>query len=323
MDYRPLGKSGLLVSAVGLGCNNFGMNVDEAGTRAVVHRALDLGITLFDTADIYGGIGNSEIFLGRALGARRKDVVLATKFGFPLGEGLNLRGGGSRDYIMRAVEASLRRLNTDYIDLYQIHRPDAATPIAETLRAFDDLVRQGKVRYCGHSNFSGWQVVDAAWTARSGHLAPFVSAQNRYSLLSRDIEADVVPACLAHGVGVLPYFPLESGLLTGKYRHDETPAEGTRWSTWASRSPAYAEEFFSAEKFARAGKLQALCDLYRHSMLEMAIGWLLDRAHVASVIAGATKPEQVFQNVSAAAWRPSAEESVKIDEVTALPKGLF
>jgi aryl-alcohol dehydrogenase-like predicted oxidoreductase len=317
MEVRPLGKSGLRVSAVGVGCNNFGMGIDEAGTKAVVHKALDLGITLFDTADIYGGQGNSEKFLGKALGAKRKDIVLATKFGMTMGEGWALRGGGSRDYIMRAVEASLQRLGTDYIDLYQIHQPDPATPIEETMRALDDLVRQGKVRYIGHSNFKGWQTADAAWIAQTRNLTPFISAQNRYSLLTRDIEADLVPACNAHGVGILPYFPLESGLLSGKYKHGETPAAGTRWAAWSTHAPGYAKQFFSDEKFVQVGKLQSLCDIYGHAMLELAIGWLLSRPYVASVIAGATKPQQLEQNVKAAAWRPSVEEAGKIEEITA------
>lgn len=322
METRSLGKSGLLVSVVGVGCNNFGMGIDEAGTKTVVHKALDLGITLFDTADIYGGQGNSEAFLGKALGPKRKDIVLATKFGMKMGDGLALRGGGSRDYIMRAAEASLKRLGTDYIDLYQIHQPDATTPIEETMRALDDLVRQGKVRYIGHSNFKGWQAADAAWTARTCNLTPFVSAQNRYSLLTRDIEGDLTPACVAHGLSILPYFPLESGLLSGKYKHGQKPADGTRWATWSTYAPGYAKQFFSDEKFAQVGKLQALCDAHGHSMLEMAIGWLLSRPYVASVIAGATKAEQLEQNVKAAAWVPGADEAAKIDEITALPPPL-
>lgn len=322
MESRNLGKSGLRVSVVGVGCNNFGMGIDEAGTKTVVDKAIDLGITLFDTADVYGG-SKSEAFLGKALGARRKDVVVATKFGMQMGEAWNQKGGGSRDYIMRAVEGSLKRLGTDYIDLYQIHQPDAATPIDETLRALDDVVRQGKVRYIGHSNFKGWQAADAAWTSKTEGLTPFVTAQNRYSLLTRDIERDLVPACEAHGVSILPYFPLESGLLSGKYKAGQKPAEGTRWSTWSQFAPGYAQAFFSDEKFAQVAKLQTLCDSYRHSMLELAVGWLLSRGYVASVIAGATKAEQIEQNVKAAAWRPNAEEAEKIEEITALPKPIF
>jgi len=323
MEYRALGKSGLQVSAIGVGCNNFGMAIDEAATKAVVYKALDLGITLFDTADIYGGQGNSEIFLSKALENRRKDIVVATKFGMAMGEGLQLRGGGSRDYIVRAAEASLRRLNTDYIDLYQIHRPDPTTPIEETARALDDLIRQGKVRYIGHSNFSGWQTADAAWTTKTIGLTPFASAQNRYSLLTRDIERDMVPACQTHGVSILPYFPLESGLLTGKYKHGEKPPEGTRWSMWSARAPEYSSQFFSEEKFAQVGKLEKLCAAYGHSMLELAVGWLLSKPYVASVIAGATKPEQLEQNAKASSWRPATEENARIDEITGLPVPVF
>ncbi|MDX2142853.1 MAG: aldo/keto reductase [Rhodospirillaceae bacterium] len=321
MEYRSLGRSGLKVSAVGIGCNNFGMIIDAAQTKVVVDKAIELGITLFDTADVYGEQGKSEEFLGKALGAKRKDVLIATKFGNPMGKGHFEQGGGSRRYIMSAVEASLRRLGTDYIDLYQIHIPDRATPIEETLRALDNLVRAGKVRYIGHSNFSGWQTADAAWTAKVNHLSPFISAQNRYSLLSREIEAELAPACVEFGVGLLPFFPLESGLLTGKYKRGEKPAEGTRYAAWASRGPI-ASRFFGDDKFAKVEQLQALCTQYGHTMLEMAVGWLLSKPYVSSVIAGATKPEQLEQNVKAGAWRPSAEEAQKIDEITPPPGGV-
>lgn len=318
MEYRVLGRSGLKVSAVGLGCNNFGMLIDAEQTKAVVGKALDLGITLFDTADVYGEQGKSEEFLGQALGARRTDVIVATKFGSPMGQGVYRQGGGSRRYIMAAAEDSLRRLGTDYIDLYQIHRPDPATPVEETLRALDDLVKSGKVRYIGHSNFSGWETADAAWTAKAANLTPFISAQNRYSLLSRDVEAELLPACVHHGVGVLPFFPLESGLLTGKYKRGEKPPEGTRYAAWAGRG-AVAGRFFNDDKFAKAEQLQGLCAKYGHSMLEMAIGWLLSRPAVSSVIAGATRAEQLEQNVKAGTWRPSAEEQRDIDMVTPPP----
>ncbi len=320
MEYRNLGRSGLKVSAVGLGCNNFGMIIDAAQTKVVVDKAIELGINFFDTADIYGEQGKSEVFLGQALGARRKDVLVATKFANPMGPG-PMMSGGSRRYIMSAVEASLKRMGTDYFDLYQMHVPDPHTPIDETMRALDDLVHQGKVRYVGHSNFSGWQTVDASWTAKALNLAPFISAQNRYSLLSRDIEAELVPACAAHGVSILPFFPLESGLLTGKYKRGEKPAEGTRYAAWAGRG-AVASRFFGDDKFAKVELLQGLCEKYGHSMLEMAIGWLLSKPVVASVISGATKPEQLEQNVKAGAWRPSAEELQNIDEITPPPGGV-
>src|SRR3954454_6721681 len=233
MRYRRLGNSGLVVSVVGIGCNNFGRKLDLDGTREVVDAALDAGITLFDTADIYGTPhGASEETLGAALKGRRDEIVLATKFGMNM-EGLNgndFGARGSRRYIVRAVEASLRRLGTDYLDLYQMHEPDAATPIDETLSALDDLVRGGKVRYLGNSNSSGWQIADADWTARAAGQTPFISAQNQYSLLHRAVEVEVVPACEHFGLGLLPFFPLDSALLSGKYRRGEQPAQGTRLS---------------------------------------------------------------------------------------------
>jgi aryl-alcohol dehydrogenase-like predicted oxidoreductase len=323
MEYRSLGRSGLKVSAVGLGCNNFGMIIDQAKTNAVIDKAIDIGITLFDTADVYGGEqGKSEDMLGKALGARRKDVIIATKFGNPMGKALSESGGASRGYIMNAVEASLKRLNTDYIDLYQIHKPDPQTPIEETMRALDDLVRQGKVRYIGHSNYSGWETAHMGWTAKALNLNPFVSAQNRLSLLSRDIEAELVPACLSQGVSILPFFPLESGLLTGKYKRGEKPVEGTRYAAWANRAPGAVSRFFGDDKFAKAEQLQAIADASGCSLLEMAFGWLLAKPVVASVIAGATRPEQLDQNVAAAAWRPTAEVAAKIDEVSPPPPGV-
>ena len=317
MEYRNLGQSGLKVSAVGLGCNNFGMILDASATKPVVHKALDLGITLFDTADQYGA-GQSEEYLGKALGAKRKDIVLATKFGNPMGDSLAEEGGASRHYIMHAVEASLRRLKTDYIDLYQIHRPDPETSLEETARAMDDLVQQGKVRYIGHSNFAAWQAVDAAWITLVNGLTPFISAQNRYSLLSRAAEAELIPACEAHGLGLLPYFPLESGLLTGKYQRGKKPRKGTRWAAWANR-PAMANRFFGEDRLAQVDDIEKLCSKYGHSLLEMAVGWLLDKPCVSSVIAGATKPQQLIVNVKAAAWRPTSEEAKEMDAVSPPP----
>ena len=310
MDTKPLGRSGLRVSVVGLGCNNFGQRCDQAQTRAVVAKALDLGVTLFDTADVYGGGGVSEEYLGKALESRRGEVVLATKFGMPMGEG-PLRRGGSRRWMMQAAENSLRRLGTDYIDLYQIHFPDAGTPIEETLRALDDLVRQGKVRYVGCSYFAGWQVVEAAWTARTAGLAQFVSAQNFYNLLERNVERALVPACNAQGLGVLPYFPLASGLLTGKYQRGAAAPEGTRLS-----APRF-KGALSDKNFDKVEKLSAFAADAGHSLLELAIGWLASQPHVPSVIAGATKPEQVEANVRAASWKLSAAELAKVNEVAA------
>jgi aryl-alcohol dehydrogenase-like predicted oxidoreductase len=284
----------------GLGCNNFGRRVDQEGTRAVVHRALDLGVTFFDTAEIYGPGGLSEEYL-----------VIATKFAGPMDERL-LRRDASRQHIMRAVEASLRRLKTDYIDLYQVHFPDPSTPIEETLRALDDLVRQGKVRYIGCSNFAAWQVVEAQWTARTHHLTPFVSAQNLYNLLDRRIERELVPACNAYGLSILPYFPLASGFLTGKYRPGTPPPEGTR----LAMVPRQAERVLTEENFATLARLEAFATARGHTVLELAIGWLASQPHVASVIAGATTPEQVEQNVRAAEWRLTQEELAEVDQLT-------
>lgn len=320
MEFRLLGKSGLKVSTVGIGCNNFGMRIDAAQSKIVVDKAIELGITLFDTADVYGN-GKSEEFLGQALGSsRRKDILIATKFGNPMGKGLHLEGGCSRLAIMSAAEASLKRLGTDYIDLYQVHKPDGVTPTEETMRAMDDLVRQGKVRYLGHSNYEGWRTVEAAWTARTYGLAPFISSQVRYSVLSREIEAEVWPACQAYGLGILPFFPLENGLLTGKYKQGEKPAEGTRYAAWSGRGAGVLNRFFGDDKFAKVEKLRVLCEQNGNSMLELGFGWLLSNPDVPSVIAGATKPEQLEQNVKAAAWRPTAEFGAKVDEISPPPE---
>jgi aryl-alcohol dehydrogenase-like predicted oxidoreductase len=312
MSYRRLGQSGLVVSVVGLGCNNFGRKVDAAGTRAVVDAALDAGITLFDTADSYGEQpGRSEEFLGAALAGRRDEVILATKFGMDVrgANGPDWGARGSRRYLTRAVEASLRRLGTDYIDLYQLHRPDPQTPIEETLAALDDLVRAGKVRYLGNSNFAGWQLADAAWTARTGNLTPFVSAQNEYSLLDREVEAELVPACERFGLGILPYFPLASGLLTGKYRRGHEAPAGTRMANERYRprlASAPWEVIEGLEKYAAERGL---------TLLEVAIGGLAAQPAVASVIAGATTPEQVRANAAAAAWHPSTEDLSTLDAI--------
>lgn len=307
MKVRRLGNSGLKVSVVGLGCNNFGMRIDAAQTQAVVDAAIDAGVTLFDTADIYGGT-KSEEFLGKALGKRRRDIVLATKFGMPVGQDPRKRGG-SRRWIMQAVEDSLRRLGTDYIDLYQHHQPDPDTPVDETLRALDDLVTQGKVRYLGNSNYTGWQIADADWTAAG--QSRFVSAQNLYSLLERDVEREVLPACEHFGLGFLPFFPLASGLLSGKYRRGEPPPEGTRLQAWGARGEAAMTD----ANFDRVEALEAWAQERGHTILELAFAWLLGHEVVSSVIAGATTPEQVKTNAATAAWRLTPEE---VDEVTKL-----
>lgn len=311
MEYRNLGRSGLQVSVVGLGCNNFGMRCDFDQSKEVVHKALDQGISLFDTADVYGGQGKSEEFLGKILKGHREEVVIATKWGMKMGEGPH-KSGGSRKYIVSAVEASLRRLDTDYIDLYQLHRPDPQTPIEETLRALDDLVRSGKVRYIGHSNFAGWQAAEAHFVAKQANLTPFISAQNEYSLLERRIEAELVPACNAYGLSVLPFFPLASGFLTGKYRQGQDLPAGTRL---ANAGPM-AARVLTEKNYEMLGKLEAFAEQRGKSMVDLAIGWLASLSHVGSVIAGATKPEQVEQNVAAGAWRLTADELAEVDAIS-------
>jgi aryl-alcohol dehydrogenase-like predicted oxidoreductase len=311
MKYRQLGDSGLTVSIVGLGCNNFGRRLDAGETDAVVNAAVDAGITLFDTADIYRGEhGFSEELLGKALGARRDEVVIATKFGGDLGgvNGPDWGVRGSRRYIRKAVESSLQRLGTDWIDLYQLHVPDEVTPIEETLAALSELVAEGKVRYLGSSQFAGWQVVDADWTARSNGLEHFISAQNQYSLLERDVEDELVPACEHLGIGILPFFPLASGLLTGKYKRGTTAPDGSRLATQPERlARADFDKIEALETFAAERDL---------TMIDVAIGGLAAQPAVASVIAGATKPEQIAQNVAAGTWDPTAEDLAALDELT-------
>ena len=301
---------------VGLGTNNFGMKLDLEQSRAVVHAALDCGVTLIDTADSYGA---SEERLGEVLQGNRDDVLIATKFGsdvrrLGLDNGADWGARGSRRYIRRAVESSLRRLRTDWIDLYQMHRPDPLTPIEETLAALDDLVREGKVRYLGHSNFSGWQTAEAEWVARTRHRERFVSAQNEYSWLKRGIEKDLVPALEHYGIGLLPYFPLASGLLTGKYRRGEAVPEGSRVQAWKMESALNEPTFDVLEQ------LEAFAASRSVTLLEVAIGGLAAQPAVASVIAGATTPEQVAANVKAGEWQPTAEDLAEIDRITGGPR---
>lgn len=314
MEYRNLGQSGLRVSATGLGCNNFGGRIDLEATRRVVHAALDLGITLFDTADVYGDRGGSETCLGQVLKADRKGIVLATKFGMAMDDG-GVRSGASRRYIIAAAEASLRRLKTDWIDLYQVHRPDPLTPIEETLRALDDLVQAGKVRYIGCSNFAGWQVVDAYWTARTVGCERFISCQDEYSLATRNVEQELIPAASRCGMGVLPYFPLASGLLTGKYRQNTPYPPGSRLAT----TPRLADRYLTERNWRTAERLSDFAAAHGISPVEVAFGWLLSRPSVASVIAGATRPEQIAENVRAAAWKPTQDHLAEIDRFTAAP----
>jgi len=310
VEYRNLGNSGLQVSVVGLGCNNFGMRLDAAGTKAVVDKCIDMGVTFFDTADVYGGRGKSEEFLAPALKPHRRNIVIATKSASPMGEGPYWRGA-SRRYLMEAVDDCLRRLDTDYIDLYQIHFPDTSTPTEETMRALDDIVKSGKARYVGCSNYAGWQVVESQWVAKSEHLTPFITAQNQYNLLERNIERELVPACKKYGLSVLPYFPLASGFLTGKYRPGEPPPEGTRL---AGMGPM-AARVLNEKNFDTLMKLEGVAQRSGHTMLDLAIGWLASQPYVGSVIAGATKPEQVEQNVKAAEYRLSPEEMKEVDEI--------
>lgn len=314
MKQRNLGPSGLLVSEVGLGCNNFGRALDVDQTRTVVHKALDLGVTLFNTADVYGGRGRGEEFLGAALGARRKDIVLLTKFGKKMDAAGTLMGG-SRRYIMSAVEASLRRLGTDWIDVYEMHDPDPRTPIEESLRALDDLVRQGKVRYIACSHYEGWRLVESRWISRVNNLSGFIACEDEYSLLQRNAERDLFPAMRQHGVSLLPYYPLASGLLTGKYQRGHAPPAGSRIAR-AERD--YAGKYFTDRNWSRIEALTFFARERGVDMLDVALGWLAANPLVGSVIAGATSAAQVAANVNAAAWRPTAEDLAEINRICPL-----
>lgn len=311
MELRNLGRSGLRVSAVGLGCNNFGGRIDLEATRKVIHKALDVGITLFDTADAYGERGGSEACMGQVLGDARKRIVLATKFGMPMDD-TGESQGGSRRYVFAAVDASLQRLKTDWIDLYQLHRPDPLTPIEETLRALEDLARAGKIRYYGCSNLPAWQVVEAQWTAKTQNLAGFVSCQDEYSLVLRDAERDLMPAMHAYGLGLLPYFPLGSGLLTGKYRRNKPMPEEAR----LTKTPRLADRYLTEKNWEKSEKLIDFAETRGRTPLELAFSWLLAKTPVASVIAGATKPEQIEQNARAGAWKMTEDDLAEIDRIT-------
>jgi aryl-alcohol dehydrogenase-like predicted oxidoreductase len=313
-DYRRLGHSGLTVSTVGLGCNNLGRantpTATQDGTDAVVHAAIDAGITLFDVADVYGATpGLSEEMLGKALAGRRDDVIVATKFGMDMhgANGRDFGARGSRRYIRTAVEASLRRLATDWIDLYQFHTPDPQTPIEETLSALDDLVHEGKVRYIGHSNRAGWQIAEAEFVARAAGCTPFVSSQNHYNLLDRRAELEVTEAAEAYGLGVLPYFPLANGLLTGKYSRGTAP-EGSRLSHTRTNLVQDAD-WDQLDRFSAFAEERGLTEL------QVAFSWLAAQPSVSSVIAGATKPEQIRENAEAASWEPSAEDLAELDDI--------
>ena len=309
MEYRRLGNSGLKVSEVGLGGNNFGWWADEQTSNTVVNHAIDVGINFIDTADVYDR-GHSEEFVGKAIKSKRSQVIIATKFGAPMGDGPNERGG-SRYYIMKAVDASLKRLQTDYIDLYQIHFPDPTTPIEETLRALEDLVRAGKVRYIGCSNFAAWQLCEALWTSRANNLQSFVTVQPRYNLFDRRIEIELVPCCQAYGIGVIPYSPLAGGLLTGKYRQGEEPPEG-RLSGQMPQSTG----LFSEANWNKLAKWEAFATEHGHTMGELAIAWLLSKPWLSTVIAGARKIEQVSANVAASEWKLTTEEVAEVEAIS-------
>jgi aryl-alcohol dehydrogenase-like predicted oxidoreductase len=315
MRYRSLGNSGLMVSVTGLGCNNFGRRLDLDATRSVVDAALESGVTLLDTADMYGGGGGSEEMLGEVLAGRRDEVVLASKFGhqdFDMGYGTAAGAKGGRAYIRRAVERSLRRLRTDYLDLYQLHTPDPVTPVEETLAALTELVAEGKVRYIGHSNFSGWQIADADHLARQAGTAPFVSAQNHWSLLERGAEAEVVPAARHFGLGVLPYFPLANGLLTGKVRKGQEPPAGTRLAS--------SQGYLTGDKLDRVEKLISWGAERGRTVLEVAVGALAAQPGCASVIAGAMSPEQVKANAAASDWIPTPDDLADLNRVVPPPR---
>jgi aryl-alcohol dehydrogenase-like predicted oxidoreductase len=315
MSFRTLGRSGLRVSPIGLGANNFGGRIDAEASRKVIDAAIEHGINFFDTADVYGNKGGSESIIGEVLGARRKDVIIATKFGHVFDEAKGLKGA-SRQYIVSAVEASLKRLKTDWIDLYQLHVPDANTPIEETLRALDDLIRSGKVRYIGASNLPAWQVVEAQFIARELGTHRFVSSQDEYSLLKRDAERELLPALNAYGVGLLPFFPLANGLLTGKYKRGEAVPTGTRLAGDAAR----ADRVLTENNLRIVERLTGFAQERGHSLLDLAFSWLLANPAVSSVIAGATRPEQIAQNVKAGSWLLTAAELAEIDRIASADK---
>ncbi len=309
MEFRHLGKSGLEVSALGLGTNNFGGRTEAGPSARVLREAIDLGVNFVDTSNAYFR-GRSEEIIGETLKGLRDKVVLATKVSYPTGQGPN-QGGASRGHILKQIEASLSRLRTDYIDLYQIHRPDPLTPIEETLRTLDDLVRQGKVRYIGCSNFSAWQTCEAIWTSKTLNLERFVTVQAEYSLLSREIELEIVPFCRAYQVGIIPFYPLASGLLTGKYRLGESVPEGSRFM----KEVRFKNRFMTEGNLALVARLERFANERGHTVGELAIAWLLGNPSVCSVIAGATRPEQVAANIKGADWRLTPQE---MEEVTGM-----
>ena len=310
MEYRNLGNSELNVSILSLGCLNFGLFCDQETTTEIINTAIDLGVNCIDTAALYGGPkGHCETLVGKAIEGQRDKVILATKFGADSNaRGSGLKGGGKKDYIVNSVEESLTRLNIDYIDLYQMHFPDHETPIDETLRALDDLVTSGKVRYIGSSNFASWQISEAAWTAITNEISQFVSLQTRYSILNRDMEKEIVPACEKHNISILPFFPLESGLLTGKVKRDEDPPPGTRLAIWGGA-------FRSDWKFDVMEKITEFGQSIDRNILEMSLSWAANQKQIGSVLVGATKSEQLIQNINAISWKMSPEEMDSINNI--------
>ena len=310
MEYRNLGNSELNVSILSLGCLNFGLFCDQETTTEIINTAIDLGVNCIDTAALYGGPkGHCETLVGKAIEGQRDKVILATKFGADSNaRGSGLKGGGKRDYIVRSVEESLTRLNIDYIDLYQMHFPDHETPIDETLRALDDLVTSGKVRYIGSSNFASWQISEAAWTSITNELNHFISLQTRYSILNRDMEKEIVPACEKHNISILPFFPLESGLLTGKVKRDEDPPPVTRLALWRGA-------FRSDWKFDVMDKITEFGQSIDRNILEMSLSWAANQKQIGSVLVGVTKPEQLIQNIKAISWKMSPEEMESINNI--------
>jgi aryl-alcohol dehydrogenase-like predicted oxidoreductase len=310
MEFRKLGSSGLKVSEIGLGGNNFGWWIDEQTSITVINHAIDLGINYIDTADMYDK-GNSEKFIGKATKDKRSQVIIATKCGYPMGDGPNDKGA-SRYHIMKSVDASLKRLQTDYIDLYQIHIPDPTTPIEETLRALEDLVRAGKVRYIGCSNFAAWQLCEALWTSKVNNLHSFITVQPRYNAMERQIETELVPCCQAYGIGVIPWGPLAGGFLTGKYRQGEESKSDGRLA-----KPTIYSNVFTEANWKKLSKLEAFAAERGHTVGELAIAWLLAKPWISTVIAGGRKIEQVSANIDAAKWKLTAEEVTKVDAITA------
>jgi aryl-alcohol dehydrogenase-like predicted oxidoreductase len=319
MQLRQLGNTPLKVSTVGLGCNNFGLRIDTEASRAVIHKALDLGITFFDTADVYGHKGGSETCLGQFLGARRNDIVIASKFGNAMDEaGTNsTMKGASRRYMMSAVDASLKRLKTDWIDIYQLHRFDTSVPLDETMGAFDDLIKQGKIRYAGISAVAAWRLADMQWTARTKGYAPLTTCEVEYSLLAREPERELIPAMQKHGVSLLPYYPLASGFLTGKYQRHAPKPDGAR----LTKGKRYEEMFMTDANWTRVEQLAAFAKQRNRTLLELAFSWLAAQPVVACVIAGATLPAQLEANVKAAGWALTPDELAQVDNITGHAKG--